>query len=114
MAVDKPNINLTLASLEAEIAKPEPFVVALSGSKRITFPDLYDMPAEEALEFFKDSETAGRNDFVFLEKWLSKADFEAYKAARVPLRTHAALIERVMDYYQQTVGTPGEGNASAS
>lgn len=114
MAVDKPNINLTLASLESEISKPEPFVLALPGSKRITFPDLYDMPAEEALEFFKSLETVAKNDFEFLQKWLSKADFEAYRAAKVKLRVHAALIERVLDYYQQTVGTPGEGNASAS
>ncbi|MFM9430064.1 hypothetical protein [Arthrobacter sp. MP_2.3] len=115
MAVtDKPNINLTLAALEAEVAKPEPFVLALRGGKRITFPDLYDMPADEAAEYFKDLESSGQNDFTFLEKWLSKADFEAYKAAKIPLRVHAALVERVMDYYQQTVGTPGEGIASAS
>lgn len=114
MASDKPNVNLSLAALEAEVAKPEPFVLALPGSKRVTFPDLYDMPAEGAIEFFKDVEKMGRNDFKFLEKWLPKADFEAYKAAKVSLRVHSALIERVMAYYEQTVGKPGEGNASAN
>ncbi|WP_284763383.1 hypothetical protein [Arthrobacter sp. efr-133-R2A-63] len=114
MANDKPNINLSLAALEAEVAKPEPFIVALKGGKRITFPDLYDLPADEAEAFFKDFEGSGQNDFTFLEKWLSKADFEAYKAAKIPLRVHGALIERVMNYYQQTVGKPGEDTASAS
>ncbi|MCZ9884153.1 hypothetical protein [Arthrobacter sp. B2a2-09] len=114
MANDKPNINLTIAELEAEVAKPEPFVLALKGGKRVTFPDLYDMPAAEAEDFFAKFEGTGRTDFALLEEWLSKPDYEAYVAARLPLRVHAALIERVMNYYQQTVGKPGEGAASAS
>jgi len=112
MAVDKPSINLSLAALEAEVAKPEPFVLALSGGKRVTFPDLFDMPADEATSFFED--LGDNDDFKFLAKWLSKADFEAYKAAKVPLRVHKVLIQRVMAYYEQTVGTSGEGTASAS
>ena len=114
MANDKPSINLSLASLEAEVAKPEPFVLALKGGKRVTFPDLFDLPADEAESFFKDLQASGQSDFTFLEKWLDPADFEAYKAAKIPLRVHMAVIERVMAYYQQTVGTPGEGNASES
>lgn len=113
MAVDKPNINITVAQLEQEAAKPEPFVLALKGGKRITFPDLYDRPADEAEEFLS---TFGKesNDFKNLEKWLPKADFEAYKAAKLPLRMHALLIDKVMSYYQNSLGLPGEGDASAS
>lgn len=108
MANDKPSINLSLASLEAEIAKPEPFILALKGGKRITFPDLFDISIDESDEFLSDLQKNGQNDLGFLEKWLSPTDFEAYKAAKVPLRVHAALIQRVLAYYQQTVGTPGE------
>lgn len=111
---DKPSINLSLAALQAEIGKPEPFVLALSNSKRITFPDIFDLPASEAEEFFEDMRSNGQNDFDFLKKWLSEEDYEAYKAQKVPLRVHSALIERVMDYYQSTLGTKGEGTASAS
>lgn len=115
MANDKPSVNLTLASLEAEIAAPEPFILALRGGKRITFPDLYGMPVDEAEEFFKDfNPNSGKNDLNLLEKWLSAADFEAYKAAKIPLRVHGALLERVTNYYQQTVGKPGEDSASKS
>ena len=114
MANDKPNVNLSLAALEAEATKPEPFVLALTGSKRITFPDLYDLPVDEATEFFDDLAANGQTDLDFLAKWLSKADFEAYKAAKVPLRTHKVLIQRVLAYYQQTVGDEGNGAASAS
>jgi len=114
MANDKPNVNLSLAALEAEASKPEPFVLALTGSKRITFPDLFDLPVDEAEEFFSDLSEPGKSDFEFLAKWLSRSDFEAYKAAKVPLRTHKVLIQRVLAYYQQTVGDEGNGAASAS
>lgn len=112
MANDKPNINLTLTSLEAEVSKPEPFVLALKGGKRVTFPDIFDMPADEADAFLDDIRSGG--DFRFLEKWLSEADFEAYKAAKIPLRVHMAVVQRVMAYYEGTIGKPGEGNASES
>ncbi|MDO5743496.1 MAG: hypothetical protein Q4P23_03425 [Micrococcaceae bacterium] len=113
MAVDKPNINLTLAELEAEIGKPEPFVLALRGGKRITFPDVFDLPVEEAMTFIKDMESAG-NDLKALERWLSVDDFAKYKEAKLSLRTHSALVERVQNYYEQTVGNSGEDSASAS
>lgn len=114
MALDKPNVNLSLAALEAEASKPEPFVLALTGSKRITFPDLYDLPVVEAEEFFRDLAASGQTDLDFLAKWLSKSDFEAYKAAKVPLRVHKVLIQRVLGYYEQTVGDEGNASASAS
>lgn len=113
MAVDKPNVTLTLATLESEVAKPEPFTIAFKNGKRVTFPDIFDMPAEEAEAFLASMEGA-KNDFSALEKWLSKDDFAKYKEAKLSLRVHKALIERVTAYYEQTVGTPGEDPASAS
>jgi hypothetical protein len=113
MTIDKPNVMLTLANLEAEVAKPEPFVLALKSGKRITFPDIFDMPAEDAEAFLASMEGA-KNDFSALEKWLSSEDFAKYKEAKLTLRVHKALIERVTAYYEQTVGTPGEDSASAS
>lgn len=114
MAVDKPSINLTLADLKSEVQKPEPFVFALSSSKRITFPDIFDVPAEEGLQFFKDMQASGQNDFDLLKKWLSKTDFEAYQAAKLPLRVHSRLVQMVMDYYRSTMGDLGESDASKS
>lgn len=114
MASIKPGINRTLASLAAEVVTPEPYVLALSGSKRITFPDLFNKPVEEATEFFRDLETTGQNDIKFLEKWLSPEDFATYTAEKVPLRVHAAVMSEVMGYYESTMGTPGEDTASKS
>lgn len=113
MAVDKPNINISVAQLEKEAVKPEPYVLALKSGKRVTFPDLYDRPADEAEEFLKEFSTEP-NDFKALEKWLPKTEFDKYKAAKLPLRAHALLIDKVMSYYQNSLGLPGEDDASAS
>lgn len=113
MAVDKPKVNLTFAQLEAEAAAPEPYVFVLPNSKRITFPDIFDMEAEEAddfLEQFKDA----KNDFGILEKWLPKADFEEYRKAKLKLRMHGLLVQKVMAYYENTFGSPEKGNASGN
>jgi hypothetical protein len=112
MAADKPTINLSLSALEAEIVKPEPFVLALKDGKRVTFPDIFDRPADEAAEFLSDLRSS--DDFDLMAKWLSEDDFKRYKAAKIPLRSHAAIMQAVMSYYEQTMGTPGEGRASAS
>lgn len=111
---DTPRVTASLAALEAEAKSPEPFILALPDSRRITFPDLYDIPVEESEEFLSQLKEHGQNDWKFLQKWLSKEDFEAYKAAKVKLRVHAALMTQVLDYYQASFGKPGEGRASAS
>lgn len=113
MAVDKPNITQTLAELEAEVGKPEPYVLALKSGKRVTFPDIYDMPAEEGFKFLTDMKDA-ENDFTVLERWLSVEDYAKYMEAKVSLRLHGAIMSRVQNYYEETVGKPGEDNASAS
>lgn len=106
----KPTAVLT--ELELEAASPEPFVLALPDSSRITFPDLYDIPAEDGEKFMQDMESAGENDFEFLEKWLTKEDFEKYKGLKLKLRTHALLMNQVLSYYRASLGRPGEGRAS--
>lgn len=111
---DKPNVNLTLSSLKAETASPEPFVFAIDAATRITFPDLFDIPVEEAEAFFEDMDRYGQNDMKFLKKWLSEKDYETYRAAGLNLRTHAAIMRRVLDYYEGTMGRKGEGSASRS
>lgn len=111
---DTPRVNLTLAQLEQQAASPEPFILALKDSQRITFPDLFDMPAEDGEQFLDELNKFGQNDFKFLEKWLSEEDFQKYKDAKITLRQHAALMNQVLGYYQASVGKPGEGVASAS
>lgn len=107
MANDTPNINLTHAQLEKESAAPEPFVFALPGGKRVTFPDFYNQGIAEYEKFLKVFK-ASEDDLEAMKEWLSKKDYEAYVAANMPVRMHARLVEMVFNYYQKTVGTPGE------
>jgi len=117
MAVDKPKIDLILSDLENEVVKPEPFVVVLKDGKRITFKDPYDFKVSERDEILGIYEAAQRgeaNDLDLLEKILSVEDYKRYIDADLPIRTHAALVQRVMTHFQGALGNAGEGSASAS
>jgi len=67
MAVDKPKIDLILADLESEVAKPEPFVVVLNGGKRISFKDPYDFKVSERNEILDVYEAARRGEAGYLD-----------------------------------------------
>lgn len=111
-ATDKPSApNLTFAALDAE-ETPEPFVYVTKTNHRVTFPDIFEMPADEGQQFLIEVET--KPDDEILEKWLTKADLEALKKDRLTLRQRMRLMEAVMSYYQSSLGTPGEEQASAS
>ena len=117
MAVDKPKIDLILADLESEVAKPEPFVVVLNGGKRISFKDPYDFKVSERNEILDVYEAARRgeaDDLDLLKKILSPEDFKKYIDAYLSIRVHAALVERVMGHFKGGLGEPGEGLASAA
>lgn len=113
MAVDKPTVHLSLSSLRKEVAKPDAFRVALSGSKTITFPDLFALESTEAEEVFG---SLGRNatNWDALAKWLSEADCAALRAERLNVRELAAVVQAAIQYYENTVGGPEKGTASAS
>lgn len=111
MATDKPHVNLTYATLDAE-ESPEPFVYVTKANHRITFPDLFEMEAEEGEKFLADVET--KRDNEVLQKWLSEEDYEALRQDKLTLRSRMRLLEMVLNYYQSSLGTPGEDEASAS
>ena len=117
MANDKPKIDLILSDLENEILKPEPFVVVLRDGKRITFKDPFDFKVSEKDEILGIYEAARRgeaDDLELLKKILSPEDYAKYIAADLPIRTHGALTQRVMEHFKGGLGDAGEGNASAS
>ena len=113
MAVDKPTVHLSLSALRKEVAKPDPFRVALTGSKTITFPDVYGMESVEAEEIFGALNQSATN-WGALDKWLTKADAAALKAEKLSVRELGAVVQAAIAYYEQTVGTAGNGTASAS
>lgn len=113
MATDKPTVHLSLANLRKETVNPDPFVVALTGSKRVTFPDLFAMESVEAEEVFASLNRSATN-WSALERWLSKGDAAALKAEKLSVRELAAVVQAAISYYEGTYGKSGEDNASAS
>lgn len=112
---DTPNVDLVLSDLEKEIKKPEPFVVVLSGSKRITFKDPYAFKISErreVLDLYDQTQDGQADDLDFLKRILSKSDFEAYVKEDLPIRTHEALTQRVMQHFAGGQADRGNGNAS--
>lgn len=107
---DKPTVHLTLSKLRKEIVKPEPFQVALSASKIITFPDVYDMESVEAEEIFASLNHNATNWGV-LSKWLSEKDAAALKAEKLSVRELAAVVQAAIAHYEGSYGDAGKGNA---
>lgn len=110
---DKPTVHLTLAKIRKETTKPEVFQVALTGSKIITFPDLYDLESVEAEDIFNSLNQTSTN-WTVLNKWLPKKDAEALKAEKLTVRELAAVVQAAVAYYEDAYGNTGEGSASAS
>lgn len=111
---DTPNISLVLADLEKEIAKPEPFVVVLSKNKRVTFKDPFGFKVSERadiLALYDRTQRGEADDLDLLKKIMTSADYEKYVAEDLPMRTHAALVERVMAHFQGNLGDAGKGDA---
>ena len=114
---DKPKIDLILSDLENEILKPEPFVVVLRDGKRITFKDPYDFKIserDEILSIYEAARDGQADDLDLLKKIMSPEDYQKYVDADLPIRTHGALVERVMSHFKGGLGDAGEGSASAS
>lgn len=110
---DQPaKVTLTFESLRNEAAAPDPFVLQLPGGF-VHFPDLFDREVEEGQKFIKELEEWGNSDLEFLEKWLEPKDFKVLKDAKLKMREQNLLMRKVITYYRDTMGTPGESNASA-
>lgn len=117
MAVDKPKIDLILSDLENEILKPEPFVVVLRDGKRITFKDPYDFKIserDEILAIYEAARGGEADDMDLLKKIMSPEDYQKYIDADLPIRTHGALVERVMTHFKGGLGDAGNESASES
>ena len=117
MAGDKLKNVVSVADLETEVAENEdPITIALKSGKRITFPDVYDMPLAEAEAFFREVARAqGSGVFTpVLDKWLPKEDVKALTEAFPTYRRLNPVVQRVMQKYEAQWGSEGEGDASAS
>lgn len=108
---DKPsNITTTLKSLAAEAKDPDPYSIALSDSKVITFPDPLALEGDEGEQFLSDFERMTPGDA--LKKWLPEKDNAALREEKLTLRQRRHLVQSVLRYYQGGLGDAGEGPGS--
>ena len=114
MANDKPTVQFSLAKLRKEVKEVEPFSIALSGSKIITFPDLNAMESEESDELLDRLESPGKNTWAVLDDWLSKDDAKALRAEKLSRAELIHVVATASNYYKGEYGDLGEGTASAS
>lgn len=106
---DTPKIHANLDDLDAA-AQAGPFVQALNGGKRITFPDPGEMEWTAAEEFLQDIQS--KNTRGMLEKWLSEADFKKLLDAKLNLYQISQLGKLVNNHYKAIFGD--EGNVTGS
>lgn len=110
---DTPKIDLVLTDLEKEIPTPEPYIVVLPKNRRITFKDPFGFRVserKEILDLYDAAQRGQADDLEFLKRILTEADYKKYLDADLPIRTHAALVQRVMAHFEGNMGDEGKGN----
>jgi len=109
---DKPTINSTWADIDKDAKElaPGPYVLALPGNKRITFPDPLEMDWIEVESFLSD--VIDRPNSESFKRWLSEADYEKLADAKPTLAQIMVISKRVQDHYGQIRDLLGEANAS--
>lgn len=112
MAIDKPTVQYSIAKLSKEVEEVEPFSVALTNSKIITFPDLMAMESEESEELLERIEQL-RSTWGVLDDWLSKDDAAALRAEKLTRAKLLRLLKAASKYYQDAYSDLGEDAASA-
>lgn len=110
---DKPLGNIKRVNISDELNQ-DPAQYPLANGKLVTFPDIFDMPTEQAEEFLDQMNAAGREGKIspVLKKWLSPEDYKALDAEYPTMRKIKPVFYAVMNYYQGVWGDQGEDPAS--
>lgn len=110
---DKPIGNIKRVKISDE-RNQDPAQYPLANGRLVTFPDIFDMPTEEAEDFLDQLDEASRAGKIspVLKRWLSPEDYEALNAEYPTIRKLKPVFYAVMDYYQGVWGNQGEGDAS--
>ena len=109
---DKPTINSTWADIdrEAKDLAPGPFVQALPGNKRISFPDPLGMDWVDVEDFLTD--VINRPNSESFKRWLSEEDYQELSDAKPSLAQILVIAKRLQAHYGQIKDLLGEANAS--
>lgn len=108
--------HVSVAAIEAETAKADPFQIALSNSKIVTIASPYEFRLSERaeiIELYQGVQEGKADDLVLLKRLMSKKDYEAYMAEDLSLAAHAQLMTMAMKHFEK--GIKGDmGNSAAS
>jgi len=112
---DKPIGNIKRVDVGDEI-NPDPAMYPLKSGKLVVFPDVFDLPIEEAEHFLDQLAIAESNGKItpVLKKWLSEEDYKALLEEYPTIRKLRPVFNGVMNYYYSIWGNPGEEDASES
>ena len=87
-------------------------MLALSGGKRVKFPDPGELHAFEGDAFMSDLSGAATAEDVFA-KWLEKGDVEKLRNEKgFTLYKMNALMKKLQAHYEAAFGNAGEDTAS--
>lgn len=113
---DKPTVHFSHSQLKAEAVKPDPFVYVTASGKRVTFPDIYDMDADEAESYLDDvtNGLASMKSRPVLEKWLGSDQMAKLDEEKFSLRELLILVKHAQGYYESVWADLGEGDGSAN
>ena len=114
MAVDRPVVQFTIASIRKDATKVDVLKVGLSGSKIITFPDLMAMESVESEDLLAKIDARSTNTWKALDEWLSPADAAALRAEGLSRADLLRTLKNASKYYQDAYGDLGNEGASAS
>lgn len=111
---DTPKVHATLAKIrkEATAQTKEPFQLALSDSKIITFPDLFAQDAARAEQIVWGMQSGRIKPTQAARLWLEKEDVDALLAEKLSLRELSAVMAAAVEHYEDTFGDSGEDAAS--
>lgn len=99
MTATKQPAHISLTELRKEIAKPDPFRVALTATKTITFPDLFALESTAAESVF-DALSRNATNWSAIETWLSEKDAAVLRAEKLNVRELGAVVQAAISYYE--------------
>lgn len=108
----KPSLTLSALDKLDGAAAVEEFTFGLK-NKVITFPDPFNLDAEETERFLLDMSKLQSPMAVF-KRWLSDEDYQVLVDAHLTGRQAAVLLKAANRHYEALLGDQGEGLPSAT
>ncbi|MFF5793678.1 hypothetical protein ACFY5D_16655 [Paeniglutamicibacter sp. NPDC012692] len=98
----KVNANLSALDVESDV---QPYRMALSKNKIITFPNPADMPWDEAEEFMAQITSPDVSISDVFKGWLSEEDYQKLIDEKLTMAQVTKLAQNVSAHFESVFGT---------